>query len=349
MTPITSILTISNRASKHKRQGAMLVLICVMIFAFIATVALGVDIAYMHLVRAELRSATDAAAKGTSSVLARTQDRAAAIAQGKQIALQNNVAGKGLELADSDFLFGHASQDNTGRFVFQEGKTPINSVQVTGSRKSTSLSGSVGLFFGRILGRTTFEPVENASATFLERDIVLVVDRSGSMAGQKFVDLRNSVRTFVTTLQANPVEENVGLASYSTASTEDVQMTKDLPRLNTAMNRMRVDGFTNTSAGIASGSRVLNRGRSGDFVERTMIVMTDGLSNVGRNPEIDAQLIAAEGVTIYTISFGFDADQNGMKRIADIGKGKHFHANNGAQLREVFREIANTLSTIITE
>ena len=38
-------------------------MICVMIFAFMVTVAFSVDIAYMHLVRSELRSTTDAAAK----------------------------------------------------------------------------------------------------------------------------------------------------------------------------------------------------------------------------------------------------------------------------------------------
>ena len=38
-----------------------------------------------------------------------------------------------------------------------------------------------------------------------------------------------------------------------------------------------------------------------------------------------------------------------MIEIANIGSGKHFHAVDGDQLREIYREIALTLSTMITE
>jgi Flp pilus assembly protein TadG len=55
------------RAAAKHRRGAMLVLVLVMIVAFIVTVAFSVDIAYMNLVKSELRSATDAAAKATSA------------------------------------------------------------------------------------------------------------------------------------------------------------------------------------------------------------------------------------------------------------------------------------------
>ncbi len=84
----------------------MLVLICVMIFAFIVTVAFSVDIAYMHLVKAELRSSTDAAAKAAAQTLATTQDVDQAIASGKAIAELNEVAGQPLKLKSDDFIFG---------------------------------------------------------------------------------------------------------------------------------------------------------------------------------------------------------------------------------------------------
>ena len=45
------------------RRGAAHVLIAVMILAFLVSGAMAVDFAYMQLIRTELRSATDAAAK----------------------------------------------------------------------------------------------------------------------------------------------------------------------------------------------------------------------------------------------------------------------------------------------
>ncbi len=328
----------------------MLILICIMIFAFLVTVAFSVDIAYMNLVKAELRTATDAAAKAAAETLSRTQDVNAATARGKAIALENRVANRGLQLQDSDLVFGRSELNVAGRFDFTPSGRPTNSVRVNGQRTNTSLSGNVQLFFGRAFNVPTFQPQEFATATFIQRDIVLVVDRSGSMLDfNKFNDLRAAITIFTQILDDSPVAERVGLASYSTTETEDVPLTEDLTLINTAMARMPVAGFTNISSGIDAGGRVMAGGRSRDFVERTMIVLTDGLQNRGRPAEFAATDQAALGTTIHAITFGRDADQASMRNVAIIGSGRFFHADNGAQLRQVFTEIALTLSTIITE
>ncbi len=324
-------------------------MIAVMIFAFMATVALSVDIAYMHLTRSELRSATDAAAKAAALALANSQDRNAAVSQGQAIGAENEVARSGLRLAASDFSFGNSAQEASGRFVFRPNQPPFNSVRVRGERTATSLSGGVPLFFGKIFGVDFFEPKETAIATYIERDVVVVVDRSGSMFGQKFRDLRRAIRTFIAQLENNSVEEQVGLASYSSSASQDIALTRTLGRINSAMDAMPVGGATSISAGISAGDGIIRLGRSGEFVERTMIVMTDGLHNTGPEPRGPAINVAAAGVKIHTITFGADADRSRMQEIAAIGSGRHFHADNGLQLEQVFREIAATLSTILTE
>jgi Mg-chelatase subunit ChlD len=328
----------------------MLVLICVMIVAFLVTVAFSVDIAYMNLVKSELRSATDAAAKAAGETLARTQDINAAIARGKAIAAENRVANTPLNLRDSDFTFGRSEPQADGRFNFQLSTTPINSVRVRGQRTNSSLSGNVRLFFGRVFNVESFQPEEICTATFIQRDIVLVIDRSGSMNDfNKFRDLQAAISIFLQILQDSPVEERVGLASYSTTASEDVDLTENLSAINTAMSSMIVAGLTNISGGIDAGGRIMSRARSRDFVERTMIVMTDGLQNQGRRASLAAADQAALGTTIHSITFGRDADRAAMQEVARIGGGRSFHAENGTQLREAFREIALTLTTIMTE
>jgi hypothetical protein len=59
--------------------------------------------------------------------------------------------------------------------------------------------------------------------------------------------------------------------------------------------------------------------------------------------------LADAGVQIHTITFGSDADKARMKEVAEIGGGRHFHADNGLELEAVYREIALTLSTIMTQ
>jgi Ca-activated chloride channel homolog len=111
----------------------------------------------------------------------------------------------------------------------------------------------------------------------------------------------------------------------------------------------RADGFTNISGGIDAGGRIMSRGRSKAFVERTMIVLTDGMENRGRRARLAAADQANEGVVIHAITFGRDAAKSTMREVASIGKGRYYHAEDGDELEDVFREIALTLSTILTE
>ncbi len=338
------------RKSPGGRRGAMLVLLCVMMFAFVAIVAFSVDVAYMNLVKTELRTATDAASKAASENLARTQNIASATARGIEIANENLVANRRLQLSSSDFEFGRSDLQPSGAFVFQRNATPINSVRVTGQRTAGSLSGSVGLFFGRAMGVSAFEPVETCTSTYIQRDIVLVLDRSGSMLDDnKFRDLRNAVRLFVNIMKDSPVEERVGLASYSTDATEDIALTTNLDLITTRVDRMVFSGLTNISGGLDSGRRIIANGRSPMFVEKTIILMTDGLQNRGRAARFAAQDAFSDGSTIHSITFGRDADRRSMRDVANIGKGRYYHASNGAELEAVFREIALTLTSIITE
>ena len=333
----------------RNRRGAMLVLIAIMLIGFMVAVAFSVDIAQMHLTRSELRAATDAASKAAAQTLSTTLDTNAAIARGRAIAAQNTVNGEPLLLDPTDFTFGRSEEQPSGKFHFAASGTPRNSVAVNGRRTFGSPSGPVPLFFGNIFGVQFFEPTSTATATYIERDIVLVVDRSGSMQGQKITDLANAINTFTATLGQTPVDEKVGLASYNDRATEDVSLTENLGLISDAMANLPVGGFTSISRGMLAGKRIMERSRDAGFVERTLIVMTDGRHNRGPEPRSVAQQLAADDVQIHTITFGADADIPRMREVATIGRGRHFHALTGDELREIYREIALTLSTLMTE
>ena len=335
--------------SRRRRRGAMLVLIVVMLVGFLITVAFSVDIAHMHLARTELRTATDAASQAASQDLSETFNTRSATRTGQEIARLNNVYGDPLELAEDDFEFGRSNIDGAGRFHFSAGGRPLNTVRVTGRRTSDSPSGAIPLFFGNIMGFDTFEPRVTAAATYIERDIVLVVDRSGSMKGSKFRALKNAINVFNSTLDSTPVEEKVGLASYSEHASEDNQLTTNLRQISNSLRNLKTKGWTSISRGMDAGAAIMHRGRDEEFVERTMIVMTDGQHNRGPEPSTVASRLAAEGVQIHTITFGNSADKKRMRDVAAIGGGRHFHALSSQELAAAYREIALTLGTVITE
>ena len=129
------------------RQGAMLPLIAVAIVILFVAAVLAIDVARMHVVRSELRTATDAAARAAVESLGRTESEADAIDAALAIARLNPVAGEPLDLDPDQIVFGSAQQNADGTFTFfaeGTGSDPnaiANSVRVLGERTSTSPNG----------------------------------------------------------------------------------------------------------------------------------------------------------------------------------------------------------------
>ena len=333
----------------------MMVFIAVMLMLFMATVAFSVDVARMHLSRAELRASTDAACKAAAGELARSQDKDLAIARGIDIASRNTVAGDPLVLIPGDFTFGRSEEQINGKFAFVSGGARQNSVRVNGRRTVGSPSGPVPMMFGNLFGLPEFDTQLDSTATYVERDVALVVDRSGSMGwydptfGTKYDALVNAIDVFVDTLQSTPTVERAGMASYNDTATVDIPISDNLDQLKTGIRSLPVGGFTSISRGMDAGETVLESLAVRDFVERTMIVMTDGRHNRGPEPRIPAQRLADAGVTIHTITFGGDADRDRMREVATIGGGRYYHADDGDDLEDIYREIALSLSTMMTQ
>ena len=147
------------RLSKQPRRGAIAILVLLLVVALMATAAFSVDVAYMQMTRAELRRATDAAARAGMEALDRTEDATGVTEIVQQVAQSNIVAGEPLVVEEDQVVLGRSAQNNSGHWEFTAGQEPYNSVRVEGSRTENSAGGSVPLFFGKMMGRADFEPV----------------------------------------------------------------------------------------------------------------------------------------------------------------------------------------------
>lgn len=328
-----------------------MVLIAMILSLFMIAAAFTIDVAYVHLAKTELRTATDAAAKAAAQEFARSRDVADAIRVGREVAASNKVTGTPLALSQGDFTFGRCEENLEGRYEFSQraGGGPPNSVRVTGQRTVGSRGGHIPRMLVSYFGVANIEPTSTATVTYIDRDVVLVIDRSESMAGQKTIDLRMAIAEFIATLDQSPVEELVGMASYSDTAGVDVVMTADRSIVPSALAKLPIVGPTSISAGIEAGGVALRSGRSSALVERTMVVMTGGRHIRGEDPRITAQRLADAGVTIHTISLGEQADCDVMRDVARIAGGRYFHADTGSELQRIYRDLALSLRTIITQ
>jgi hypothetical protein len=94
---------------------------------------------------------------------------------------------------------------------------------------------------------------------------------------------------------------------------------------------------------------VLNGDKIRPFAVKTIILMTDGIHNLGPEPVLSAREAAAQDIVIHTITFSSDADIPRMQEVAAATGGKHFHAPDAAELVKIFKEIAATLPVLLTE
>jgi Ca-activated chloride channel family protein len=370
---------------RRDRRGAMLVLIAVCLPLLIIMAAFAVDVAWMQLSRTELRTATDAAARAGAKELSMAQSTTSARTRAKAAAKRNLVAGSPLVLTDADIQIGKSVQSGPNtRFTFSNGGAKPNAVRIIGKKTEGSASGPVDLLFSGVLGVDVFEPTETAVSSQLDRDICLVVDRSGSMMwvltggssypkGTKECDpphptksrwgaLATAVEAFLVELDTTVQQENVALASYSSNTKEcgntykisqiDEDLTPDYSKIRSDMSKLSskpVKGSTAISAGIDEGIKVLTGAKTRPFAVKTMIVMTDGIHNLGPEPVLSAKNAAAKDITIHTITFSEDADIKRMQAVAAAANGKHFHADDQDELIKIFRDIAATLPVLTTE
>jgi hypothetical protein len=134
-------------------------------------VAFAVDIGYITTTKAEVQNAADSAALAAAACLHLTPTEIRA--EARKYVESHHAASKQLELDDSDVEFGNWDLNTK---VFTPSGTDIgNAVRVTVRRPDAPH------FFGRIFGRQFFDTSASAIAMANPRDIVFVVDLSGSM------------------------------------------------------------------------------------------------------------------------------------------------------------------------
>ncbi len=375
------------RLPNRQRRGAILVLIAILLPVIALLAAFAIDVAWMQLVNTELRTATDAAARAGAKILSVSQDQNAARAAALDAASRNQVAGESMLLAASDVQFGRSTQPNPGsRFVFTETNVGLlNAIKVDGQRTQGSPGGPVNLFFARLVGRNFFEPAQTATSTVLDRDICLVIDRSGSMglnianpgggngqncgpmaADTRFAALDAAIEVFLQELDLTFPNEQVALASYSnrfrrgcTGTNLDFQvadirqeLTQDFSLVRAEMTQFMTNGIGGRTAigeGLRRGIEAITSPLARPFAIKTIVLMTDGRHNEGVEPAAIAADAAAQDIVVHTISFSRGADLTRMQAVADITGGQHFHADTAGDLADIFRQIARTLPVLLTE
>jgi len=199
-------------------------------------------------------------------------------------------------------------------------------------------SGTIGLS----LILQTDEIVEPDREGVRHVDMVIVLDRSGSMKGRKIEDARQAVLTLIQNLSS---KDRLALITYSDRVRKHTRLLNvsqtNRQRLISAVNGVQAGGSTNLGAGLQAGINLLLSTDPNGNAKR-VILISDGLANRGitdvRALGNIASLAVEKEFVVSTAGVGFDFNEHLMTSIADKGTGNYYYLENPKEFAEVFQK-----------
>jgi len=185
-----------------------------------------------------------------------------------------------------------------------------------------------------------------------DADIMLVLDVSGSMDGAKLDDAQESATEFLSAIEQ---KLHIGLVTFETNVHLNSSLGLDRTSLIGEINQMSEGGDTSMGDAMAEAiDHLVSKGRSD--ADKYMVLMTDGKSNDDEEycpylplcspdgKKCATQKAVSNGVIIYTVAFGEDADTDVLGKIAEETGGQYFYAASGSELVNYFVQIAEDIS-----
>jgi Ca-activated chloride channel family protein len=192
--------------------------------------------------------------------------------------------------------------------------------------------------------RTTLQlalttPTNTTALPRRPRDLVLVVDRSGSMSEDaRMSKVQRGLRLLAEQLRA---DDRVALVTFETATRLEVPFGAPRSALRSAIDALRPEGGTNLHDGLRLGLE-LAAGQLSAERESRVILLSDGLASVGITDAATITSMAErhihDGIGLSTIGVGRSFDVSLMRGLAERGAGNYYFLEDAAAVDEVFTQ-----------
>ncbi len=195
---------------------------------------------------------------------------------------------------------------------------------------------------------------EPLSKEISQREVLVSVDLSGSMATKDFkdrngtsIDRLEAVKMVLGNFFKQRKGEKIGMILFGNAAFVQAPFTQDLNALEHLLSELNVGmAGPQTAIGDSIGLAV-KMFQDSNVTDRMLIVMSDGDDTGSKVPPLTAARLAAKhDVNIFTIAMGdpknageHPIDTETLKEIAKITDGKFYYAWNSDELADIYTQI----------
>jgi Ca-activated chloride channel family protein len=187
-------------------------------------------------------------------------------------------------------------------------------------------------------------PKPEADVDTLEKDVILVLDRSGSMEGDKFSQAQEALRYVLNHLNRN---DRFNIISFSTGiDTYSLNM-QSISKVESALDwvdHQSARGSTDINLALLEAASIADKERP-----TYLIFLTDGLPTIG---ETDSQKIldnlareAGKNIRLFAFGVGYDVDTFLLDLLAQEHHGASTYVLPGEPLNEVISTFYEKIST----
>jgi Ca-activated chloride channel family protein len=178
--------------------------------------------------------------------------------------------------------------------------------------------------------------------------MVVVLDTSGSMSGEKIEEAKRSVLRLVADMRD---DDEIALVRYDDRS----ELVQSLARVGSVrsqlamrVNAIEAGGGTNIPGGLSHGLRALDDDEAAKGRVRRIVLVSDGLDNTRAQAESLARSSFSSGISVSSLGIGLDFDEGYMGSLAQNGHGNFAFVKDGASLASFLkRELEETSTTTI--
>lgn len=169
-------------------------------------------------------------------------------------------------------------------------------------------------------------------------DVVLVLDRSGSMAGDKIVAARSAAKQFVNFMR---VGDMVGVVSFSSYATVNYPLSfidsggTTVTAVEAAIDSIVATGNTSIGDGLRAALNQIVTRADPDHIH-SIVLLSDGYEN---EPEYVASVlpdVIDAGIVVHTIGLGASVDTTLLQEIANSTGGEFLYAPSAEELSRVY-------------